>query len=267
MGDGDFAAERGVEVGQSAGVVYRYVADLTVAEAISRGVYRFYELTKYIRMEDGYGRADGAECSVTFLEKEYASNPEKLPVGSYNGVEFHCVSIQPDEAYISQYFVLCMSTEASERVLGDARYRVDIHRDQFELLSMLLDRTDERHDESDGRKFFSHGAVEYYDIDNHPAPIANQMWKEVYVKHRRFMHQREYRAAFFINAAAFERVCKDEEVIRRAIYHMDGTKMDFDLEFRLQAGLDTDGWRYLEIDTSEFAQRIGVGPGNISELK
>ena len=248
-------------------LLYRYVAELPVAEAIARGVYRFYELTKYMKMEDEQGRSDSAEGAVTFPEEEYISNPEKLPVASYNGVEFHCISMGVDEEYISQYFVLCMSTEASETLLGDAKYRVDIHHDQFELLSDLLNPSDDAPGDRDGRKFFSHGPVEYYDIDNHPTPIPGQRWKEVYVKHRRFAHQHEYRAAFFINDSAVERISNQSEVIRRAIRHTDGSPMGFDLEFHRRAGRDSEGWRYIEIDTSEFAEKVGVKPGRIVELE
>ena len=248
-------------------LLYRYVAELEVAQAIASGIFRFYELTKYMKMEDEHGRADGSECSVTFPEKEYASAPEKLPVASLDGIEFHCISIQPDEAYISQYFVLCMSTEATENVLGDSTYRVDIHRDHFETLSLLLNTSDDSGGDSDGLRFFSHGLVEYYDIDNHPTPIPNERWKEVYVKHRRFMHQHEYRAAFFINDSAVERISNQSEVIRRAIRHTDGSPMGFDLEFHRRAGRDSEGWRYIEIDTSEFAEKVGVKPGRIVELE
>lgn len=247
-------------------LLHRYVAERSVAEAISRGVYRFYELTKYIKMEDEHGRGDSAEGAVTFPEEEYAANPEKLPVASYNGVEFHCISMAVDEEYLSQYFVLCMSTEMSETVMGDSKYRVEIHRDQFELLAMLLNPPDDAPADHHGRKFFSHGPVGYYDIDNHPTPIPGQWWKQVYVKHRRFARQHEYRAAFFINDAAVERISNQSEVIRRTIYHKDGTPMDFDLEFYHRAGRDPEGWRYIEIDTSEFAEKVGVEPGRIVEL-
>ena len=251
----------------SGDLLYRYVAELEVAEAISRGIYRFYDLTKYMNLEDDHGRLDDAECSVTFLAEEYESSPETLPVASFKGVEFHCISIKPDEEYISQYFVICMSTEVSESVVGNSKYRIDIHRDQFELLSDFLNLSDDPRSDSDGRKFFSHGPVEYYDIDNHPTPIHNERWKEVYVKHRRFMHQREYRAAFFINASAFERVCNVGEVIRRTIILKDGRNAELELEFHVRAGRDVDGWRYIEIDTSEFVEKINADPGCIVELE
>lgn len=248
-------------------LLYRYVAELPVVEAVARGVYRFYELTKYIKMEDEHGRSDSAEGAVTFPEEEYISNPEKLPLASYNGVEFHCISMGVDEGYLSQYFVLCMSTEKAETVMDDSKYRVEMHRDQFELLATLLNPPDDAPGDPHGRKFFSHGPVEYYDINNHPTPIPGQWWKEVYVKHRRFAHQHEYRAAFFINDSAFKRISDESEVIRQTIYHKDGTPMDFDLELHFRAGRDPEGWRYIEIDTSEFAEKIGAGPSNIFELE
>lgn len=248
-------------------LLYRYVAELPVAEAIARGIYRFYELTKYIKMEDEHGRGDSAEGAVTFPEEEYISNPEKLPVASYKGVEFHCISMGVDEEYLSQYLVLCMSTAEADGVMGDSKYRVEIHRDQFQLLSDLLNPPDNAPADRNGRKFFSHGPVEYYDIDNHPTPIPAQWWKEVYVKHARFAHQHEYRAAFFINDSAIARISNESEVIQRTIYHKDGAPMDFDLEFHVRAGRDPEGWRYIEIDTSEFAEKVGVEPGRIVELE
>ena len=253
-----------VEVGD---ILYRYVAELEVAQVISQGIHRFYDLTKYMKIEDEHGRSDSAEGAVTFPEEEYISNPEKLPVASYNGIEFHCISMRVNEEYLSQYFVLCMSTEASESVLSDSKYRVEIHRDEFETLSLFMNPSVSSHDDNHGLKFFSHGPVEYYDIDNHPAPIPNERWKEVYVKHRRFMHQHEYRAAFFINDSAVERISNQSEVIRRIIYLRDGRNTELELKFHFRAGRDDDGWRYIEIDTSDFRANLNLKPARITELE
>jgi len=247
-------------------LLYRYVAERAVAEAIARGIFRFYELAKYIKMEDENGRGDDAEGAFAIPQEEYAGNPEKLPVASFNGVRFHCVSIAADDEYLSQYFVLCMSTKAATSLMGDSRYRVEIHRDQFDVFSSLLNPPDDTSADGDGRKFFSHGPIEYYDIDNHPARVSGQRWKEVYSKHRRFADQHEYRAAFFINESAVERISRRREVIRRAICHRDGTPMDFGLEVHVRAGRDAEGWRFIEIDTCEFAKRIGAAPGLVVEL-
>lgn len=250
----------------SADYLYKYVAELEIAHAISNGVYRFYDLTKYMNMEDEHGRTDEGECSVTFQKEEYESAPEKLPVGSFRGVEFHCASMKPDDDYISQYFVFCMGSRVSDGVIGDSRYRVEVNRDVFDLLSTLLNPSDTPFIDEEGRKTFSHGAVEYYDIHNHPNPLSNQMWREVFVKHRSFMHQREYRASLFISDARFNRICNEGEVTGRDVYDVERVKMDFRLEFHLRAGRDGDGWRYIEIDTSEFAENLKVGPSKIVEL-
>lgn len=251
-------------VAETDDILYRYVADSKVAQAIAHGVYRFYDLTKYMKMEDEYGRADSSECSVAFPEEEYESAFEKLPVAKIKGFEFHLISLQPDDDYISQYFALCMSTEASEAVIGDSKYRVDIRRDQFELLSDLLNPIDGSRMDSDGRKLFSHGPVEYYDVNNHPSPMYDQRWREVYLKHRRFMHQQEYRAALLIAASRFDSICEHGGVVRDTLHQKDGTHLD--LEFQVRAGRDPDGWRYIEIDTSEFAESINLTPGCVVKL-
>jgi len=248
-------------------LVYRYLSDLTVAQSIARGVLRFYELTKYLKMEDSLGRRDDAECAVSFPEEEYRTQPEKLPVASFKGIQFHCISTGVDQEYVSQYFVLCTSTPGANRAIGDGRYRVELHRDQFDLLSQLLNPSTKPYLDQDGRKLFSHGPVEYYDIDHHPAPIPKDRWKEVFLKHRTFAHQREYRAALFLSKQTFDRTREGGAEIRRAVHHPETReRMPFDLVFSVRAGLDHDGWRYVEIDTSAFREHLGLDPAVIVDL-
>ena len=67
-------------------ILYKFTTNTEIAKQISLGVYRFYELTKYIKMEDQTGRADSAEGSITFPKEEHYQYPEKLPIGSFRGV-------------------------------------------------------------------------------------------------------------------------------------------------------------------------------------
>ena len=84
-------------------MLYKFTPTLEIAKIVSTGIFRFYELTKYIKMEDEAGRLDSEECSVSFPSSEYESHPELLPTGSFKGVEFQCISIRNDEEYIRQY--------------------------------------------------------------------------------------------------------------------------------------------------------------------
>ncbi|HBK3331649.1 TPA: hypothetical protein KD833_004728, partial [Vibrio parahaemolyticus] len=38
----------------------------------------------------------------------------------------------------------------------------------------------------------------------------------------------------------------------------DGEPLDFDLTVDIRGGIDNSGWRYIEIDISEFAKHVGV---------
>src|SRR5262245_58796835 len=116
---------------------YKHIPERAIADLIAAGIYRFYELTKYIRMEDDSARADSMECSVSFPKDEVDSFPAKLPVASFNGVEFFCSSIKPDEAYVRQYFVFCTSL-IGEGVFEDAGYVVELETDIFATLAMVL---------------------------------------------------------------------------------------------------------------------------------
>ena len=177
--------------------LYKFTPSLEIAEKISVGIFRFYELTKYIKVEDEVGRSDPNECSVSFPPKEYEKHPKKLVTGSFRGVEFKCISARNDEEYIKQYFVFCMSTRMDERAIGNSRYVIELHKDNFDLFMRLLNEPFENRSNPEGRQFFSHGEVEYYNINKHPKPFVGNMWREVFVKHSGYDNQNEYRAAFF----------------------------------------------------------------------
>ena len=236
--------------------LYKFTPSLEIAEKISVGIFRFYELTKYIKIEDEAGRSDSEECSVSFPAEEYEKFPEKLPTGSFKGVEFKCISARNDEKFIRQYYVFCMSTKKDGVAIGDSKYVVELYKDDFDLFMQQLNEPFENSEIPDGRKFFSHGEVEYYDIHNHPKPIAGEFWREVYLKHTKFRYQSEYRAAFFASDHFFNRVMDKPMIIQKKIYTKDKRPMDFNLEFYVKSGVDDEGWRFLEIDISKFAANI-----------
>jgi hypothetical protein len=246
--------------------LYKFTPSLDIAEKISVGIFRFYELTKYIKIEDEVGRSDSAECSVSFPSEEYEKFPEQLPTGSFNGVEFKCISAGKDEEYIKQYFVFCMSTKRDEKAIGDSKYAVELYKDNFDFFMQFLNEPYESAENPDGRKFFSHGEVEYYDIHNHPTLIFGEFWREVYLKHAAFKYQSEYRAAFFASDLFFNRTMDAPMVIEKKIYTADKEPMDFNLELYVQSGIDDEGWRFLEIDISTFASNISPESSKIIEV-
>ncbi len=247
-------------------LLYKFTPSLEIAEQISVGVFRFYELTKYIKIEDEVGRSDTAECSVSFTEEECEAFLEKLPTGSYNGVEFKCNGIRPNDEYIRQYFAFCMSTEMNDHAIRDSKYLVELHADIFETFMMILCSSENESLNTDGARFFSHGPVEYYDIHNHPEPFIGDRWREVYVKHSDFNYQHEYRAALFASNHFFDRIREKPMVIERRIFGFKGEKMDFNLKISLRSGLDDDGWRYVEFDVSEFSANLNSEPSKITVL-
>lgn len=243
--------------------LYKFTPSLEIAEKISVGIFRFYELTKYIKIEDEVGRSDPEECSVSFPQREYEKFPEKLPTGSFKGVEFKCISTSNDEGYIKQYFVFCMSTKKDKKAIGDSKYVVELCKDNFDLFMLLLNAPFADSENPEGRQFFSHSEVEYYDIHNHPKPIVGSMWREVYLKHIDFKYQSEYRAAFFASDYFFNRVMVNPMVIEKKVFTKDKKPMGFNLELYVQSGIDVEGWRFLEIDISKFAANISPEPSRI----
>jgi len=247
-------------------MLYKFTPTLEIAKQISIGIFRFYELTKYIKIEDKVGRSDSAECSVSFPKEEYNLFPDKLPTGSYNGIEFQCISIRPDNEYIKQYFVFCTSTKMNVQTIGDSKYVVELYEDTFDLFMQLLNAPEESSSNTNGNRFFSHGQVSYYNIHKHPEPFLKDRWREVYVKHTDFDYQNEYRAALFASDHFFERTKDKPRVILRRMFTTEGKEMNFKLKLSLHSGIDEDGWRYVEFDLSEFATNMRREPSKITDL-
>ncbi len=244
-------------------LLYKFVPKLEIAEQVSLGIFRFYELTKYIMLEtDGTGRTDAGEGSVSFPDEVTPSFVAKLPTASFNGVEFQCQGIHLSEDYLRQYFIFCMSVAKSDRAIGDAKFTVELDTDIFEMFDQFLHEFYGFNPDK-GTRIFSHGAVEYYDIDNHPRPFGDERWREVYLKHARFSHQQEYRAALFVSDAFFDRTSVTSMVVKRKIYEESGTPRPYDLTFLLRSGVDPEGWRYIEIDVSEFQANLVGEPCEI----
>ncbi|MCP3925238.1 MAG: hypothetical protein GY714_21915 [Desulfobacterales bacterium] len=246
--------------------LYKFTPTLEIAETIAVGIFRFYELTKYIKMEDDVGRSDTSECSVSFLPKEYQKTPDKLPIGSFKGIEFKCISTGNDEDYIKQYFVFCMSTKMDEKAIGDSKYVVELYRDNFDLFMQLLNEPFENSEKNKGHQFFSHAEVEYYNIHTHPKPFVDDRWREVFVKHSDFDYQNEYRASFFASDHFFDRVSHKPMLKKKKIFTKNNKPMDFNLELYVRSGIDDEGWRYIEIDISEFAANISNESSKIIEV-
>lgn len=246
--------------------LYKFTLSLDIVKNISIGIFRFYELTKYIKIEDAAGRSDPEECSVNFLREECDKYPEKLPVVSYNGVEFKCSRLGKNAEYIKQYFVFCMSTKKDVNAIDDSSYLVELQKDIFDTIMYFINEPYEEFTELDGQKLFSHSEVEYYDIDNHPKPIIRERWREVYIKHAKFEYQSEYRASFFASDELFNRISIKPMVIKRYIYSQDKKPMGFNLEFYINAGVDDKGSRFIEIDISTFAKNIYAESSNIIKI-
>ena len=155
-------------------LLYKFTNTPEIARQLSIGIFRFYELTKYIKMEDSVGRSDPAECSVSFPEEEYRLFPDQIPIASFNGVEFKCISMQPGDDHIKQYFVFCMSTIIDDAVMGDSKYVVELSTDMFETFEMVLCPPENAHLNANGYKFFSHAPVAYYDIHQHPTLLGEK---------------------------------------------------------------------------------------------
>jgi hypothetical protein len=242
-------------------LLYKLTPSKEIAQKIAKGIFRFYELPKYIDLEENTGRADESEGAVAFLEFEINQFTEKLPKGSFDGIEFFCGRISPSKEFLQQYFVFCMSTEYSNLAIEDCNYIVELDTDMFETCEMILSSPDNI--DVDGRKLFSHGPIEYYDIHNHPSSLSNRQWNEVYRKHSIFAYQNEYRAAFFVSEHFLNKCNKDPIVFERKIYDMNKNEMNFKLCFSVKTGADEQGWRYIELDISEFQLNI---TGSLSKI-
>jgi len=245
-------------------LLYKFVPTVEIAGQVAKGVYRFYELTKYRKLEESTGRSDPSEGSLSFSNDEVQKSPEALPIGSFNGVQFSCVSVSPGEEYLRQYFVFCTSTQSSERAISGCNYVIELDTDIFDVFEMLLPTPKLPAGNPDGLKFFSHAPVEYYDINKHPARIEGELWRMAYVKHSRFSYQREYRAALFVSDQYFEKVGTRSLTYRRPAFDKSGRALD--LKLLVTSGTDEAGWRYLELDISEFQSTILPETVNFTEL-
>lgn len=247
--------------------LYKFVPTEEIARKISVGVYRFYELTKYRKIEDTAGRSDPSEGSICFTDAEIENDIEKLPVGSFNGIEFLCAKTSLSDDYIGQYFVFCMSIANSARAIDGCNYSVELSTDIFDALDILLPTPDAPKFYRDGIKLFSHAPVEYYDIYNHPNPLNGERWKEAYIKHSMFSYQREYRAAIFVSNHFFERTRNEPAISETPIFDGTGNQCGFNLKLLIRSGIDENGWRYLEFDVSEFQANLLPEPSKISTLE
>ncbi len=156
-----------------------------------------------------------------------------------------------------------MSTKKDKKAIGDSKYVVELHKDNFDLFMQFLNEPFESPENLEGHQLFSHGEVEYYNIHSHPKPFMGNRWREVFVKHSDFDYQNKYRAALFASDHFFEKVSKKPMVLERKIYTKNREVMEFNLKFSVQSGVDMDGWRYIELDISEFAANISPEPSKI----
>ena len=78
--------------------------------SFSNGIWRFYELKKYITIEDNL-KKDECEGKILF-------DTDKMPEASFKGLKFKFNGIKPDEKYLSQYFILCFSKERPDFIEG-----------------------------------------------------------------------------------------------------------------------------------------------------
>jgi hypothetical protein len=155
-----------------------------------------------------------------------------------------------------------MSTSNADLVLGDCKIAVELETDIFETFEMFF----YKHYgiiPDNSQRMFSHGIVEYYDIDNQPASIENCRWREVYLKHAKFAFQKEYRAALCVSDTYFNRTTKTPMVVEHAIFSLDGERLPFNAKFILSSDEDKEGWRYIEIDMSVFQKNLEAGSNKI----
>lgn len=245
-------------------LLYKFVPTAEIAEQVARGVFRFYELTKYIKIEEKTGRSDPSEGSLSFTDDEASNFPEALPIGSFKGIEFSCISVSPSEDYLSQYFVFCVSTKKNTSAIDGCKYSIKLDTDIFNLFELLLPTPPLPAGNDGGLKFFSHAPVEYYDIHNHPARMDGEVWKEAYIKHSEFSYQSEYRAAMFVSDQFFAKAGTRTLIYRTPA--RDGSGNPLDLKLLIQSGTDEFGWRFLELDISEFQSAILPQPAKFEKL-
>ncbi|MGR5213361.1 hypothetical protein ACPV4A_22710 [Vibrio rotiferianus] len=237
--------------------LYKYVPEEVVAKSISSGVFRFYELLKYIAIEDDSGRADVSECSVNFPRHEWENDPQALPVLYIGDVKVQYTGISPSKEHISQYFVFCSSFERTDEAILDTKFMVEFDANVFDIFEFVL-KDFQGNLQNENLKIFSHGKVNYYSLNKPPETKLKSSWQEVYLKHQDYSHQNEYRAALCIPNFMFDIAVEETTHRRFEINDKAGEPLDFDLTVDIRGGIDNSGWRYIEIDISEFAKHIGV---------
>lgn len=241
--------------------LFKHTTTEEICAALSLGVFRFYELTKYRRYEDDTGRQDVSEGGYSFLAEELALKPEALPVGSLDGVELFISSFSLGEEYLRQYFVFCLTLLDEVPAISDCVYSVELEDDIFDFLEALFNPNEKAMVENPALsacKLFSHGIVEYYDLNNHPEFDSEEPWREVYWKHFRFAHQAEYRASFFASDYFFED-CLTEPRIYTVMAKLTNEEEPKHLEVQVSAGRDLQGDRYIEVDVSKVSAALGLG--------
>jgi hypothetical protein len=245
-------------------LLYKLVPTQEIAIQVAAGVFRFYELTKYVKIEENTGRADAAEGSISFPDDGSLDFVKRLPTASFNGVEFQCGSIRLSEDYLRQFFVFCMSTAKTKQAIGDCKFAVELDTDFFSTFEMFLNAGELAPEIIGGEKFFSHGRIDYYDIHNHPQSIKNERWRKVYFKHSSYSDQEEYRAALKASDSFFERISTKPWILERPIFKSPyGTLLPFNFKLKFRSGVDDSGWRYVEFDVSEFQTNIAGQPSTI----
>lgn len=245
-------------------LLYKFVPTQEIANQVAKGVFRFYELKKYLKIEENTGRADAAEGSISFLDDGSLDFIRKLPTASFNGIEFQCQSISLSQDYLEQFFVFCMSTEKTKPAIGDCKFAVELDTDIFSTFEKFLNTGELALERTGGEKFFSHGRIDYYDIDNHPPSIENEKWREIYTKSSSFCCQKEYRAVLKASDTFFQRTKTTHWFLERAIFKSsDGSRLPFNFKLEIRSGVDVEHWRYLEFDVSEFQTNIFGNPSEI----
>ncbi|EHH1241878.1 hypothetical protein [Vibrio parahaemolyticus] len=237
--------------------LYKYVPEEVVAKSISCGVFRFYELLKYVAIEDDVGRSDASECSVNFPRHEWENDTEALPVLYIGDVKVHYTRISPSKEHIAQYFVFCSSFERTDNAILDTRFMVEFDANVFDIFEFVL-KDFQGHLQNENLKIFSHGKVSYYSLKEPPKTRLKSSWEEVYLKHQDYSYQNEYRATLCIPDFMFDMATEETTHLRFKINDKKGEPLDFDLTVDIRGGIDSSGWRFIEIDISEFTKNIGV---------
>lgn len=227
-----------------------------IAELISKGVIRFYELKKYITLDgDQTGRSDENEGNVYYPEAKDINVPGILTKMKLGDFEFECSGISFSAEYLYQYFVFCLSYERIDNAILDTKYMVELDSNIFDIIKFLTAPFEPDNEKNTKYKFFHHDKVRYYDIDNQLPMLENERWRSIFKKHSLFSHQKEYRAFIFLSNEFFEDLKLQPFDVELDIADENGNPLDIKLECTFRSGVD-DGWRYIEFDISRFASKV-----------